>query len=204
MSRAVRQLLSELSFFLLLGAFAMACGWQWLLASLLAALVHEAGHLLVLRAFGGGGGRFCVDAAGFRWERSGKLLSYGQEILALLAGPLANMLFAFLLAFFAGETGWQAGFFLAGTQLVLGVFNLLPVLPLDGAQVLELLFSWLTDPLFAARLTETVGLLTLGMLLASAVWLLALTSACFPLVSVLALLTVSLQEMGLVKGAGKE
>ena len=204
MSRAMRQLLSELSFFLLLGAFAMVCGWEWLLASLLAALVHEAGHLLLLRLFGGGGGRLRVDAAGFCWERKGRLLSYGHEILVLLAGPLANVLVAFWVAFFAGETGWQRGFFLAGSQLVLGLFNLLPVLPLDGAQALELLFSWLIDPLFAARLTETVSLLVLGMLLATAVWLLALTSACFPLVSVLVLLTLSLQEMGLVKGAGKE
>ena len=204
MSRAVRQLLSELSFFLLLVAFALVCGWEWLLASLLAALVHEAGHLLVLRFFGGGGGRLCVDAAGFRWERRGRLLSYGQEISVLLAGPLANMLFAFLLAFFAGETGWKPGFFLAGSQLVLGSFNLLPVLPLDGAQALELLLSWLTDPFFAARLTEAVSLLTLGMLLASSVWVLSLTSACFPLLSVLALLALSLQEMGLVKRLEKE
>ncbi len=204
MSRAVRQLLSELSFFLLLGAFALIAGWEWLLASLLAALVHEAGHLLLLRLFGGGGGRLRVDAAGFCWERQGKLLSYGREILILLAGPLANVQFAFWFAFLAGKTGWQPGFFLAGSQLVLGIFNLLPVLPLDGGQALELLFSWLTDPLFAARLTDAVSLLTLGMLLASAVWLLALTSACFPLASVLALLILSLREMGLVKGAGKE
>lgn len=204
MSRARCRFLSELSFFLLLGAFAIVCGWEWLLASLLAAAVHEAGHLLLLRLFGGGGGRLCVDAAGFNWERQGRLLSYGQDLIAVLAGPAANVLCALLLAFFAGETGWQEGFFLAGMQLVLGLFNLLPVLPLDGGQALELLLSWLLDPLCAARLTEAVSLLTLGMLLAFSFLFWVLTSACFLPASVLMLLALSLQEMGLVKGLGKE
>ncbi len=204
MSRVMRQLLSELSFFLLLLAFAVLSGWEWLLASLLAAALHEAGHLLVLRVCGAGRGRLRIDAAGLCWEHRGRLLSYGQELLAVLAGPLMNVCFAFLLAFFAGGTGWQTGFFLAGTQLVLGIFNLLPVLPLDGAQALELFLSWLIDPLFAARFTEAVSLLTLGMLLASAVWFLSLTGTGFLLAGTAALTALSFREMGLVKGAGKE
>ena len=204
MSRVARQLLSELSFFLLLAAFTLLSGWEWLLASLLAAAVHEAGHLLTLRFFGAGRGCLRVDAAGFSWERRGRLLSYGEELLAILAGPLANIVFALLLSVFSGETGWQQGFFLAGTQLVLGLFNLLPVLPLDGAQALELFLSWLSEPFFAARVAEVVSLLSVGMLLASAVWFLAFTGTGFLLAGSLALLVLSLQEMGLVKGRGRE
>lgn len=202
MSRSTQRLLSELSFFLLLAAFALLCGWEWLLAALLAALVHEAGHILLLRFFGAGKGRLRVDAAGFRWERQGKLLPYGRELIVTLAGPFANVLGAFLLAFFAGKTGWELGFFLAGTQLVPGLFNLLPVLPLDGAQALEQVLSWLAGPVFAARLTEAVSLLTLGMLLASALWFLALTGTGFLLLGSIALLGLSFREMGLVKETG--
>lgn len=204
MSRPLRRLLSEGSFFLLLMACALLCGWRWLLAAALAAVVHEGGHLLLLRAFHAGRGRLRIDAAGLCWERQGRLLRYGQELTAALAGPAANLLAALALAFAAGRFRWETGYYLAGTQLVPGLFNLLPVLPLDGAQALELFLSWLMGPIPAARLTEAVSLLTLGLLLGSAVWFLALTGTGLLLLGTLALLGLSLREMGLVKEVGRE
>lgn len=204
MSRPVRRLLSEGSFFLILLAFALLCGWEWLLAAALAAAVHEAGHLLLLRSFHAGQGRLRIDAAGLCWEQRGRLLSYGQELAATLAGSAANLLAALLLAAVAARTGWETGYFLAGTQLAPALFNLLPVLPLDGAQALELLVAWLIEPVFAARLTEAVSLLTLGLLLGSAVWFLALTGTGFLLIGTLALLGLSLREMGLVNRGERE
>lgn len=204
MGRQTRQLLSELHFFLLLTAFGVLCGWEWLAAALLAALVHEGGHLVTLRLFGAGRGKLLIDGAGLNWQRRGKLLSYGAELAAILAGPAANIISALILARIAAVSGWHGGFFLAGTQLVLGGFNLLPIVPLDGAQALETFLSWLIEPVTAFRITAAVSLLTLGMLLASAVWLLAMTSSGFLLMSAVGLLGLSLQEMGLVKGAGRE
>lgn len=200
----MRRLLSELQFFLLLAAFGVLCGWEWLVAALLAALVHEGGHLLALRLFGVRKGKLRVDGAGLNWQRKGKMLSYGSEFAAILAGPAANVMAALLLARLAAASGWHGGFFLAGTQMVLGGFNLLPILPLDGAQALETFLAWLIEPVTAWRITTVVSLLTLGMLLASAVWLFALTHSGFLLLGTLGLLALSLQEMGLVKAVGKE
>ena len=202
--RQIWRLLSELHFFCLLIAFGVLCGWEWLAAALLAAMVHESGHLLMLRGFGAGRGRLRIDGAGLSWERRGRTLGYGGELLSFLAGPAANGVAALLLARIAAASGWQGGYFLAGTQLVLGGFNLLPVLPLDGAQALITFLSWLIEPVTAYRITTTVSLLALGMLLASAVWFLALTGTGFLLMGTLGLLVLCLQEMGLVKRGENE
>lgn len=202
--RLTWRLLSELHFFFLLMTFGVLCGWEWLMAAILAAVVHESGHLLLLRLFGAGRGRLRIDGAGLNWERKGKTLGYGAELLSFFAGPAANGLAALLLARFAAAAAWQGGYFLAGTQLVLGGFNLLPVLPLDGAQMLETFLAWLTEPVTAYRITSTVSLLTLGMLLASSVWFLAFTGTGFLFMGTMGLLVLCLQEMGLVKRVGKE
>ncbi len=202
--RRVWRLLSELHFFFLMVTFGVLCGWEWLVAAILAAVVHESGHLLTLRGFGAGRGRLRIDGAGLNWERRGRPIGYGAELLCLLAGPVANGLAALLLARFAAASGWQTGYFLAGTQLTLGGFNLLPVLPLDGAQALETFLSWLIEPVTAYRVTEAVSLLTLGMLFASAIWFLMLTGTGFLLMGTLGLVVLCLQEMGLVKRGEKE
>ena len=204
MRRRIFRLLWELHFFFLLTAFGMLCGWEWLAAAILAAVVHEGGHLLTLRGFGGAGGRLRIDGAGLNWERRGKTLGYGAELLAILAGPAANGLAALLLARMAVWSGWQGGYFLAGTQLALGGFNLLPIFPLDGAQALETVLSWMIEPVTAYRVTRAVSLLALGMLLASSIWFVALTGSGFLLMGTMGLAALCMREMGLVKGGEKE
>ena len=49
-------------------------------------------------------------------------------------------------------------YLLAGANLLLGAFNLLPLANLDGGRALYLLTCWLTDPPFADRLCRYVGL----------------------------------------------
>lgn len=105
-----------------------------------AAAVHELGHFAAARALGGQLERLNLSLAGaelrFSYRRP---LSYGQESLVALAGPCANLL--------AGVPAWRLGFYLpAALCLGLGGFNLLPVLPLDGGQVLHGLLSARLDP----------------------------------------------------------
>lgn len=73
-------------------------------------------------------------------------LSYGKELAAVLAGPLANLLWGLLLAWLGGP--WLVP---AGANLVLCAFNLLPVRPLDGGRALELLVSWAAGPAAGER-----------------------------------------------------
>ena len=56
---------------------------------------------------------------------------------------------------------------LAGAQGVLGCFNLLPILPLDGGRMLWLALCWRTDPFLADRMAGGVSLAAAGLLTAA-------------------------------------
>ena len=47
---------------------------------------------------------------------------------------------------------------------MLGCFNLLPILPLDGGRMLWLALCWGTDPFLADRVTQAVSLAAAGLL----------------------------------------
>ena len=126
------------------------------------AVCHELGHLLALRLAGARVERFRLTAFGAELTADTRYLPYGRELLCTLAGPAVNLALALVFARLSGD------YVLAGANLVLGVFNLLPVPSLDGGRALYLLVSWLTDPMAADRVCRWVGLLCAGALTAAA------------------------------------
>lgn len=115
--------------FLLLMAWLNYCDTQNLLpAALCAASAHELGHLAAVYAAGGKVSRLRLSAAGAELRLEGTL-SYVRELLCALAGPLVNL----MLALGAARIGAEV---FAGLNLVLGLFNLLPLSALDGGKVL--------------------------------------------------------------------
>ena len=134
---------------------------------LLAALCHELGHLGALTLAGVRAERLRLTAFGAELRADTRYLPYGVEILCTLAGPTVNLALAPLLARLCGD------YLLAGANLLLGAFNLLPLANLDGGRALYLLTCWLTDPPFADRLCRYVslacGLVLLGAAAAATV-----------------------------------
>lgn len=137
-------------FWLLIGWFAAVNGWKLLAVILSASVVHELGHLAALRALGARilGLRVGVFGAVLETDQSG--LSYGRELAAVLAGPVANLLGAALLTAGGFETA-------AGAHLVLGAFNLLPMRPLDGGRACYLLTASFFGPVTGEWITGAVG-----------------------------------------------
>ena len=123
-------------FWLLLGWFVWGCGWRPLLWVLAASAAHETGHYLLLRAFGAEVRTLRVHMLGAVMEADTPRLSYGQELLAVLAGPGTNFLCA-------AAAAWLGDLWtFCGANVVLCLFNLLPLRPLDGGRALYLLLSW--------------------------------------------------------------
>lgn len=146
--------------------FAYANGWRMLGVVLLAAAVHEAGHCLALRLAGGRVLGMQVGVLGAVLRTDSSRLGYGGELFAVLAGPGANLLAAWVLVKLGREV-------LAGAHLVLACCNLLPLWPLDGGRALELLVSWAFGPeagFRALRLAGAVTALAVGGGLAALVW----------------------------------
>ncbi len=129
-------------FVLLAAWFVLANGWKPLVTVLGAAAVHELGHWVVLRLLGAEVTMFCLSVLGAAMETDSRRLSYRGELAAVLAGPAANLLAALMLTVPGGNC-WPAA---VGANLVLCVFNLLPIRPLDGGRALYLLAAWTGGP----------------------------------------------------------
>lgn len=143
--RAHRRIEVEVSFVAFLCVYYYCDPANTFFPFLTAAVLHEAGHLVVLRCLGVRVDRLCLRAQGAILFT--EPLSYRKELLAAMGGPCVNFL---LLLFFARRLP-----IFALVNLCLLVYNLLPVYPLDGGRILRALLSLLL-PTVAANIAEKV------------------------------------------------
>ena len=102
---------------------------------LLAAILHELGHILV----------YCIQQkhlpvievtmTGFCMRTAGEKFSLRQRFVLAAAGPAVNFLLAGVWAVRLAQTATIRGSAFWAANLLTGLFNLLPVSPLDGAQM---------------------------------------------------------------------
>lgn len=127
-----------------------------LAAVALAAGVHELGHIAALRALGYAVGGIRVEAQGLCISYSGAP-NAARELAAALAGPAAGLLLAYILSYMSARlcSPWLS--LAAGASLILSLFNLLPILPLDGGRALLLMLSLKMNAPAAEERARRVG-----------------------------------------------
>ena len=133
-------------FLLLCAVTGFFCGSGTLCAAVLAAAVHEWGHLAVMLAQGCIPAALRLDGSGACIRCVGELPSDRQELRRALAGPLAGILF------WTAMRGSCSAFLraAAGMSLLLSIVNLLPGEGLDGGRALRCL-AWRLLPAGAAE-----------------------------------------------------
>lgn len=136
-------------FFILLLNLCFVPPWM-LLQLLAAALLHEAAHCLFLTVYKVPIQSFHLTAFGLEITAPLLHLSYPQELLTLAAGPAVNFFCSLISAALQH-------YFFAGISLMLCLFNLLPIVPLDGGRILECLLCWLWDPVKGDRLCRYIS-----------------------------------------------
>lgn len=134
-----------------------------------AAAAHEAGHFAVLYAFGARPAQLKASLSGFSLDYTGSLTDM-QTALTALAGPAAGAGFAMLCALLGAET--ESGFWLvcAGLGVILTLFNLLPVSPLDGGIVAEFALSHLFGAEIACIVSKVLAIAVETLLFGGGLW----------------------------------
>ena len=160
------------------GSLLIAAHWLVTLASIFACVaLHEYGHALAARHYGISTLEITLLPIGgvARLERLPE--DPKQEFWIALAGPATNYALAILLLglhLLGGGTlgNLFAGGFLGGSllstllqvNLIMGVFNLLPALPMDGGRILRALLSLRMPALKATEIaTRLARMLAAGM-----------------------------------------
>lgn len=120
------------------GLWDLFFSWQFVVLLMLTIFIHESGHVWAMRRMGmKTKGFYFVPLLGGAAVPDGMFPSRGAESYIAIMGPIWGGLFAIptLAAWYvtsnplwAGITGWIA---------MLNLFNLLPVLPLDGGRILR-------------------------------------------------------------------
>lgn len=126
---------------------------------LAAAALHELGHLAAIRACSGRIVCITLSLDGGTIRHAG-LSSRGEAVTAL-AGPAVNLGIALACAFLPVEWATEHLVLFTGANVALGLYNLLPVRPLDGGRFFEAQGwergLWMIEPMVS------VGFLIFGL-----------------------------------------
>lgn len=164
--------------FLLLSAFIGFTGGRgvegaavWLVVVGVSILVHELGHAFSFRAFGVSSSVMLYSMGGLTVPEEGPRLRTGQDILVSLAGPGIGLVLGALVYLVAPPGDFApdslarlASLYLLYVNVAWGLVNLLPILPLDGGNVLAAILRKTSGErgVRAVRIVSLVAAVALG------------------------------------------
>jgi len=150
---------------------------RWLFGALFAAAVHELFHAAAIYITGGHIYHFQIGIFGATMET--EILSRRAEVFCAAAGPCGSFLLLFL-----SHSAPRAA--LCG--LVQGVYNLLPIYPLDGGRMLHCILQGIS-PRYAEQICTAVEFLVILALIVGCLYLsLKLSLGLLPIFAVVFLL----------------
>ena len=135
----------------------------WIVVALVSIVGHELGHALAFRRFGLPSRIHLHAMGGVTSPTAPARISPRQHVLISLAGPVPGILIGgLILAFAQVSSPYSLGEWiildLAFANLFWGLFNLVPVLPLDGGQVVAgLVARWHRSGAIAVILSAVVA-----------------------------------------------
>ncbi len=159
-----------------IAAYSWLFSWQFALSLIACLVFHEYGHIQAMKYFGmKTKGIYLIPFLGGLAVSDDKINTRWQDVVISIMGPIFGLIMsiASLLMYWLTDNVFFAG--LATFNALLNLFNLLPILPLDGGHILKSIsFSMNTKlglvacifgALFGVFVSYTFGLALLGFLL---------------------------------------
>jgi Zn-dependent protease len=137
-------LATGLTALLSIGAYALLFPWQFAVGLVVLIFIHEIGHVIVLRRYG------VAATAPVFIPFMGAFIGMKQlpknatmEAYVGLGGPVIGSLGAFAAYAVYRATGHDLWLVLAYIGIILNLFNLLPIMPLDGGRIAGAISRWI-------------------------------------------------------------
>ena len=151
------------AFFLYAALMLLILPLPWLLAMMIAAAIHELCHMAAICFFREKPGRLYVGARGAEIQLPE--MGRGAELVCALMGPLGSICLLLL-------ARWWPRLALCG--LIQGLYNLIPLYPMDGGRILQCLAQILLPPPRARRFVNRIEKLWIIALIAASFWVLVI------------------------------
>lgn len=125
-------------------------------------VLHETGHIAALKITKSAPQKIKIGPGGMKLTDN-RLLerSYKKDIAAALSGPAINIISFLLLYLFWKILSHDFLLMAAAVSLIIGLFNLLPIAPLDGGRILYSLICIKSDPLTAHKIITVMSAIIL-------------------------------------------
>lgn len=148
---------------------------QLVILTLLCSALHEMGHICALFLFGSYPDEINFGIFGVRIQQNKYILSELRQAVVVLCGPLVNIILfvLFLLANLAFKS--PILLMISAVNFVIGGFNLLPVLPLDGGRILLAVLNFFMSEKTACKIMRIICACVLSVLIFSGILLIIKT-----------------------------
>lgn len=154
--------------FIVLGLIQVFCGNAIIFAVYLATiLLHELGHFAVSKSLGYRLESFVLLPQGAQIYGKQQFFSYNDEIKIALAGPLVNVIITVVLvaSWWIFPISYASTEIFAFCNIITALFNILPILPLDGGRVFVAIFSKFHKRKLGIKISNIIGLVISGTFL---------------------------------------
>ena len=135
-----------------------------------AVVLHELGHLIVMLLLHLLPDEIVLQPAGIQIKRNMNTLGSGKRLLIAFAGCGANLLVATGSYFVYSQTLHQLWLLFCACNILLGVFNFLPVFGLDGYDILYILLCNMANAKAADLACKIISALVVLFILTLSIW----------------------------------
>ncbi len=164
-----------------------------LLITVVSSLIHESGHLIMMLVLGNKPQKVRFELTGINIIRNQEIrISNKNEIYISLGGPLANAIILLMCCIYLSFYDGNFILTLACINLILMLFNLLPVKGLDGGNSLYYLLIQKFDISFSSKVLHIISVLFIGLIFIWGIYVLISSRYNISIIIIAIFLTLSL------------